>query len=72
MNTLIQLGMPKGLTDRYGEHVHTGDTLLIVHTTTEEAERARGILDSYHPRVAEGGEPGTTGTVPIHASAAAR
>lgn len=51
---LIQLGMPREIAGRFGEHVHKGDTLLVVHATQDEAERARQILERHGPRTAEG------------------
>ncbi len=54
-DTLVQIGMPKDVADRFGGHVHKGDTLLIVHAMPNDAERARQILDAHHPRAAESG-----------------
>lgn len=63
-DTLVQIGMPRDMADRLGGHVHKGDTLLIVHTTTEDAERARQILDTHHPRTTDGG-PANSGAVTV-------
>ena len=37
-----------------------GDPLLIVHSTTEEAEHVRQTLDAHHPRMEEGGPANAT------------
>lgn len=51
---LIHMGMPREVASRLGERVHKGDALLIVHARNpEQAERARTILTTHHPR-AEG------------------
>ncbi|HEY4388203.1 MAG TPA: hypothetical protein VGN34_27455 [Ktedonobacteraceae bacterium] len=48
---LIHLGMPREIATRLGEHVHKGDTLLIVHAKNpDQAERALTILAAHHPR----------------------
>ena len=59
ISALIQLGMPEEIANNLGEHVHKGDTLLIVHARTQEAaELARRILAAHNPRPAVGQEPG--------------
>jgi hypothetical protein len=56
---LIQLGMPREIANSLGEHVHKGDTLVIVHARNEEAAAlARRILASHNPRPALGEAPG--------------
>lgn len=52
-NTLIQVGMPKEMAGRFGETVHKGDTLVIVHATPERADQARSLLNEHNPRIAE-------------------
>jgi hypothetical protein len=49
-NTLIGVGMPEEMATRFGGHVHKGDTLVVVHTTREDAERARTTLEAHKPR----------------------
>ena len=52
---LIQLGMPREIANSLGEHVHKGDTLVIVHARNEEAAAlARRILAAHNPRPAPG------------------
>jgi hypothetical protein len=63
-DTLVQMGMPKEMADSFGGHVHKGDTLLIIHTTTNDAGRARQILDAHHARATEGG-PENSGAVTV-------
>jgi hypothetical protein len=49
---LVHLGMPREMATRLGERVQKGDTLVIVHATTQqEAEQARAILAAHNPRV---------------------
>ena len=56
--SLIQLGMPEEIATRLGEHVHKGDTLVIVHAMNEEAAaRARSILVAHNPRPEAGQMP---------------
>lgn len=55
-DTLIQIGMPKEMAGRFGEHVHKGDTLVVVHTKPDTAERARAILEQHAPRAEASGE----------------
>jgi hypothetical protein len=50
---LAQLGMPKEMADRFGGHIHKGDALVIVHTTPEQADQARQILEKHAPRAAD-------------------
>jgi hypothetical protein len=55
---LVQLGMPEESATRLGEHVHKGDTLVIVHAMNEEAAaRARSILAARNPRPEAGQTP---------------
>jgi hypothetical protein len=63
-NTLVQIGMPKEMAGRYGDQVHKGDTLVIVHAAPADAARAREILDAHHPRVAETGTAAPTAAAP--------
>ena len=59
ISALIQPGMPEEIANSLGEHVHEGDTLIIVHTRSqEEADLARRILAAHNPRPAVGQEPG--------------
>lgn len=65
---LIQLGMPEEIATRLGEHVHKGDTLVIVHAMNEEAAaRARSILAAHNPRPEAGQTP--SGVVSVAAQA---
>lgn len=66
-NTLVQVGMPKEMADRFGGHVHKGDTLVVVHTARDSSDRARGVLDAHHPRTAETEAPAGTGAVSMPA-----
>ena len=52
-NALLALGMPQEMATRFGGHVHKGDALVIVHTSREQAEQVRSILQRHNPRVAE-------------------
>lgn len=56
-SALVQVGMPNEVAGRFGEHVHKGDALVIVHTNRELAEQARSILESHHPRTATDSHP---------------
>jgi hypothetical protein len=48
---LVQLGMPKDIATRFGEHVHKGDTLVIAHASSPElAAQARAVLAAHSPR----------------------
>lgn len=65
---LVYLGMPQEVATDLGERVQKGDTLVIVHATTQEqAERARAILAAHHPRVE--GVPGPQGVVSVSPTA---
>lgn len=70
-NTLVQVGMPKEMADRFGGHVHRGDTLVVVHTARDSADRAHGLLEAHHPRVDESAPAAASGavTVPVQPSA---
>ena len=50
---LVALGMPREMADRFGQHVHKGDALVVVHSSTDDAPRARGILEAHAPRDSE-------------------
>ncbi len=52
-NTLIQVGMPKEMAGRFGETVHKGDTLVIVHAGTDRADQARAIVNAHGPRTSD-------------------
>lgn len=48
---LVQLGLPQEIATGLGEHVHKGDTLVIVHASSpEEASQAQQVLEAHHPR----------------------
>lgn len=49
-SALVQAGMPHDVATQFGEHIHKGDTLLVVHTTSEQAQLARRALDAHNPR----------------------
>jgi hypothetical protein len=49
-SALVQAGMPHDVATQFGEHIHKGDTLLVVHTTSEQAQLARRTLDAHNPR----------------------
>jgi hypothetical protein len=57
-NTLVQIGMPKEMADRFGGHVHKGDALVIVHTAREGATKAKEILEAHGPRAEDEQHPG--------------
>jgi hypothetical protein len=57
-NTLIQIGMPKEMADRFGGHVHKGDALVVVHTKPEETAKAKQVLEAHHPRAEDEQRPG--------------
>jgi len=66
---LVQLGMPEEIATRLGEHVHKGDTLVIVHAMNEEtAARARSILAAHNPRPAVAQQAGGVVSVAPQAS----
>ncbi|MGH2584168.1 MAG: hypothetical protein ACRDJE_04580 [Dehalococcoidia bacterium] len=50
VSALLQIGMPKEMADRFGGHVHKGDALVIVHTSSEESAKVKGILEGHNPR----------------------
>ena len=53
-SALVQAGMPREMADMFGEHVHKGDTLVVVHAPAGDlAQRAKLILDRHNPRAAE-------------------
>jgi hypothetical protein len=53
VNGLIALGMPEEMANRFGQHIHKGDVLVVVHTTPSAAQRARQILEAHAPRATE-------------------
>lgn len=56
---LVQLGLPREAATGLGQHVHKGDTLVIVHATTEEAAgQAQRVLEAHHPRAEAAPEAG--------------
>jgi uncharacterized membrane protein len=57
---LIELGMPKEMATRFGEHIHKGDALVVVHSTPEQADRVRQILEAHTPRASESARAGST------------
>jgi hypothetical protein len=59
---LAQLGMPKEMAARFGEHIHKGDALVVAHTTPEQAGRVRQILEKHTPRASESARAGMTAT----------
>jgi hypothetical protein len=59
---LAELGMPKEMADRFGENIHKGDALVVVHTTPEQADRAHRILETHAPRASESARAGSTAT----------
>lgn len=54
--SLIQMGMPKEIAGRFGEHIHKGDTLVVVHTTRDQSAQAQEILAAHHPRTETGAQ----------------
>jgi hypothetical protein len=67
-NTLIQVGMPKEMAGRFGENVHKGDTLVIVHASAERADQARSVLDTHGPRTSDDSRSAAeTGAAPAQA-----
>jgi len=62
VSALVSLGMPQDMADRFGSHVHRGDTLVVVHAAQDEAEKARQSLEAHHPRADAGGA--TVGITP--------
>ncbi len=50
---LVALGMPQEMADRFGQHIHKGDALVVVHTSTDDAPRVRRILEAHAPRASE-------------------
>jgi hypothetical protein len=58
ISALVHLGMPREIATNLGEMVQKGDTLVIVHAKSpEQAERARAILATHHPRTAQAQAP---------------
>ncbi len=53
---LVQLGLPQEVAAGFGERVHKGDTVVIVHATSAEAAaQARAVLEAHNPRAEETG-----------------
>ena len=63
VSALVQLGMPQDMADRFGNHVHRGDTLVVVHAAPAEADKARQILQQHNPRT-DAGAVGVASTAP--------
>lgn len=59
-SALVHLGMPQDMADRFGEHIHKGDALVVVHASKELAPKAEEILKVHGPRVTDTSVPATT------------
>jgi hypothetical protein len=61
---LVQIGLPKELATGLGERIHKGDTVVIVHSTSEERARtAAEVLAAHSPRLDVA--PNTQGVVSV-------
>ncbi len=49
-SALVQAGMPHDIATQFGEHIHKGDTLVVVHATPDQAPKARQSLAAHSPR----------------------
>ncbi|GIW05662.1 MAG: hypothetical protein KatS3mg060_0467 [Dehalococcoidia bacterium] len=69
ISALVQAGMPEEIATRFGQMVHKGDALLVVHAATpEQAETAKSTLARFNPRTEEA--PDSSGVVTVTAPAA--
>lgn len=70
ISALVQAGMPEETATRFGQMVHKGDALLVVHAATPElAARAKETLARYNPR--SEGVPDASGVVAVESKPAA-
>ncbi|MFN8533806.1 MAG: hypothetical protein U0556_09685 [Dehalococcoidia bacterium] len=54
VSALVQAGMPEETATRFGQMVHKGDALIVVHAANPaEAARAHDTLAQHHPRTDE-------------------
>jgi hypothetical protein len=49
--------VPQDLADRFGEHIHKGDAVVMVHTSEDDATKAQDILNRSNPRPADDAAP---------------
>lgn len=48
---LVQLGLPHEVATSLGQSVHKGDTLVVVHASSEgSALQAKGVMERHNPR----------------------
>jgi hypothetical protein len=51
ITALVQVGLPREMATKLGEHVQKGDALVIVHAPNEAVStKAKQIMQSHHPR----------------------
>jgi hypothetical protein len=70
ISALVSAGMPEETATTFGQMVHKGDALLIVHAENpDQVNQAKQILGQYNPRVEEAPDPSGVVTVPTTATA---